>query len=102
MAEAIIAVVVVECFAWFSEKPCLFIATSEGSLSLALISDLLPVGFVVVIVCCGGVVVAVDDVVAVGVVGVCARLFALLLMLMLLVLLLSLSSALVSASLSSC
>lgn len=105
MAEAIIvvAVALVGCFAWFSEKPCLlFIATSEESFSIALISDLLPAGFV--IVGCDGVVavgVAVDVVVvAVGVVGVCARLPALLLMLLLLWLV-SLSSAL-SASLSSC
>lgn len=43
-------VVVVElpCFAWFSEKQCLLIAMSEGSLSGALTSDLLPVGVVVV------------------------------------------------------
>lgn len=35
-------------FAWFSEKGCLLIARSEGSLSGALKSDLLPVGVVVV------------------------------------------------------
>jgi hypothetical protein len=80
---AVVVVVVVAvfgcCFAWFSEKHCLFIAMSEGSLSDTLISDLLPVGVVVVnIVVVGGVVVVVVD--AVGVVaavvvgvGVCAR-----------------------------
>ena len=57
--------------AWFSEKHCLFIAMSEGSLSHALISDLLLVGVVVgnivVVVVGGGGVVVVDAVMGVGV-----------------------------------
>ena len=100
------------CFAWLSEKPCLFITTSEGSLSTALISDLLPVGVVavavvvvggggvvVVVVGGGGAVVAVDVVAAPdAVVGVCAWWPLLLLLLLWFI---SLSSA-HSASLSSC
>ncbi|KAJ6304929.1 hypothetical protein OIU76_002209 [Salix suchowensis] len=58
---------VVESLAWFSEKHCLLMARSEGSFSLALISDLLPDG-VLVVVAAGA-----DDPVAVVVgVGVCA------------------------------
>lgn len=74
---AIVVVLGCCCFAWFSEKHCLFIAMSEGSLSHALISDLLPVGvvvvnIVVVVVVVGVVVVdAVVVPVVVGV-GVCA------------------------------
>lgn len=61
--------------AWFSEKHCLLIAISEGSLSDALTSDLLPVGVVVAVV----VVAVAGPVVDAGVaadavgVGVCAR-----------------------------
>lgn len=99
----VVVVDAVDFFAWFSEKPCLlFIARCcEGSLSGALmVSDLLPVGFVVFVVVDGGgggaVAVAVDVVAADGVVGICAWL-----PLMLLLWSFSLSSAL-SASLSSC
>lgn len=89
----LMAVVVAEWFAWFSEKLCdLLIAWSEGSLSVALISDLLPVGFVVVVVGGGGAVDVADDG---GVVGVCACCWPLLLWF------LSLSSA-HSTSLRSC
>lgn len=77
-ATSEVVVVELACFAWFSEKHCLLIAMSEGSLSGALTSDLLPVGVVVVIVAAGVVVVAgpvVDaGVAAVVGVGVCARL----------------------------
>lgn len=98
LTEAMIVVeVVVDCFPWFSEKPCLFIATSDESLSVALILDFFPVGFVVVIVG-GAAVVAVDVVAAPGVLGVCAW-FPLVLLLLLW--LFSLSSVF-SASLSSC
>lgn len=45
---AVVGIVEVACFAWFSEKQCLLIAMSEGSPSVALISDLLPVAVVVV------------------------------------------------------
>lgn len=51
-----------ECFAWFSEKHCLLIAKNEGSFSVSLISDLLPVAVNVVV----------DDAVAVVVAGVAA------------------------------
>jgi len=72
-ATSEVVVVELACFAWFSEKHCLLIAISEGSLSDALTSDLLPVGVVVAIVVAAGPVVdagvAAD---AVGV-GVCAR-----------------------------
>lgn len=64
VVELAIMGVGIACFAWFSEKHCLLIARSEGSLSEAFISDLLPAPVVV------GVVVAVD-VATVGV-GVCA------------------------------
>ena len=56
----VVVVVGVHCFAWFSEKHCLLIEMSEGSFSMALISDLLPAGVVVVAV----VVVGVDAAVA--------------------------------------
>ena len=92
---------VVESLAWLSEKHCLLMARSEGSLSLALISDLLPDGMVVAV---GAVVVAAgadDPVVVVVGVGVCASPL-LLLLLLLLVGFLSLSSAPGSSSLASC
>ena len=46
----VVVVVGVQCIAWFSEKHCLLNAMSEGSFSVALISDLLPAGVVVVAV----------------------------------------------------
>lgn len=84
-ASSEVAVVELPCFAWFSEKHCLLIAVSEGSLSDTLTSDLLPVGVVVATaVAVGGVDVVVvaaaaGPVVDAGVaadsvgVGVCAR-----------------------------
>lgn len=60
-AIAVEAAAVVEgCLGWISDKDCLLIAMSEGSLSWALISDLLPVGVVD------------DDAAAAEGVGVCA------------------------------
>lgn len=87
------------CFVWFSEKPCLLMTTSEGSLS---VSDLLAVVGVVGAVAVGGG----GGAVAVDVVGVevCAVAWCPLLLLLLLWFLSSLSSAAAppSASLSSC
>ena len=81
----------VESFVWFSEKHCLLIARSEGSFSLALISDLFPDSMVVAVA--AG---AEDPVVVVVGVGVCAT------PLLLLACFLSLSSAPGSSSLDSC
>lgn len=83
-----------ESLAWFSEKHCLLMARSEGSFSLALISDLLPDGMVVVVAAGAD-----DPVVVVVGVGVCA---SPLLLLLLLACFLSLSSAPGSSSLDSC
>ena len=88
----VVVVVGVHCFAWFSEKHCLLIEMSEGSFSMALISDLLPAGVVVV-----GVDAAVAPAVVEGV-DVCA----LLLLLLLLFGFLSLSLLSPSSSLLSC
>lgn len=96
----VVVVLGVHCFAWFSEKHCLLIAMSDGSFSMALISDLLPAGVVVVVAVV--VVVGVDAAVAAAAsavvegVDVCALLLLLLLLFGFLSLSLSVSPSLVS------